>query len=39
MLIANFQIEDKIGRPKFYGKIFLMADTKFEIILGIFSRK
>ena len=33
MLIADFQVEDKSGRPKFFQKIFLVADTKFEVIL------
>ena len=36
MVIANFQMEDKISRPKFFQKIFLMANTKFKVILGMF---
>ena len=35
MVIANFQVEDKGGRPRFFQKIFLVANTKFEVILGI----
>ena len=35
MVIANFQIEDKSGKPRFFQKTFLVADTKFEVILGI----
>ena len=33
MVIANFQVENKIGRPRFFQKIFLIANTKFEMIL------
>ena len=33
MVIANFQVEDKVGRPKFFQEIFLVADTKSEVIL------
>ena len=35
MVIADFQIEDKGGRPKFFQETFLEADTKFEVILGM----
>ena len=35
MVIADFQVEDKSGRPKFFQETFLVADTKFEIILGM----
>ena len=38
-MIADFQMKDKIGRPRFFQKIFLIANTKFEIILGIFFLK
>ena len=31
--IADLQMEDKVGRPRFFQKTFLMANTKFEIIL------
>ena len=33
MVITNFQIEDKVGRSKFFQEIFLMANTKIEEIL------
>ena len=29
MIIADFQLEDKSDRPRFFQKIFLMADTQF----------
>ena len=35
MVIADFQIEDKGGRPRFFQETFLVADTKFEVVLGI----
>ena len=35
MVIANFQVEDKVGRPRFFQKIFLVADIKFEVVLGM----
>ena len=28
-------MEDKSGRPRFLQEIFLVADTKFEVILGM----
>ena len=34
-MIANFQVKDKIDRLRFFQEIFLIADTKFEVILGI----
>ena len=39
MLIADFQIEDKINRPRFFQKVFLVANIKFEIILRMFFLK
>ena len=35
MVIAEFQVEDKSSRPKFFQEIFLVADTKFEVVLRI----
>ena len=35
IVIADFQVEDKVGRPKFFQDIFLVADIKFEVILGM----
>ena len=39
IVIANFQIENKVGRPRFFKKIFLVADTQFKMILKIFFLK
>ena len=39
MIIANFQIKDKVDKLKFFYKTFLIADTKFKVILGIFFLK
>ena len=33
MVIADFQIEDKASRPRFFQKTFLVVNTKFEMIL------
>ena len=35
MVIADFQVEDKSGRPRFFQETFLVANTKFEVILGM----
>ena len=35
MIIADFQVEDKASRPRFFDETFLVADTKFEVILGM----
>ena len=35
MVIADFQIDDKGGRPRFFQETFLVANTKFEGVLGI----
>ena len=39
IVIADFQIEDKFDRPRFFQEIFLLANTKFEIILEMFFLK
>ena len=39
MLITNFQIKDKVGRPKLFQKIFLITNNKFEVILEMFFLK
>ena len=39
MVIADFQVEDIDNRPRFFQKIFLIANTKFMLILGIFFLK
>ena len=33
MVIADFQVENKGGRLRFFQEIFLVADTKFEVVL------
>ena len=33
MIIADFQVENKANRSRFLQKIFLVIDTKFEVIL------
>ena len=35
IVIADFQVEDKANRPRFFQETFLVADTKFEVILGM----
>ena len=35
IVIVDFQVEDKNGRPRFFQGTFLVADTKFEIVLGM----
>ena len=35
MVIVDFQVEDKASRPRFFQETFLVADTKFEVILGM----
>ena len=33
MVIADFQMEDKGGRLRFFQKIFLVTDTQFKVVL------
>ena len=35
MVIAGFQVQDKLGRFRFFQETFLVADTNVEIIFGI----
>ena len=35
MVIADFQVENKGGRPRFFQETFLVTDTKFEVVLGM----
>ena len=35
IVIADFHVEDKSGRPRFFQETFLVTDTKFEVVLGI----
>ena len=33
MVIADFEMKDKVSKSKFFQKIFLVANIKFEVIL------
>ena len=35
MVIADLEIENKASRFKFFQETFLIADTKFEAVLGM----
>ena len=35
MVIADFQIENKGERPRFFQETFLVANTQFEVVLGM----
>ena len=35
IVITDFQVEDKVGRPRYFRETFLVIDTKFEVILGM----
>lgn len=35
MVIANFQVDDKIDRPRLFQETFLLTNTKFKMILRI----
>ena len=35
MVIAEFQVEDKSNRPRFFQQTFLVTNTKFKVILGM----
>ena len=35
IILANFQVEDKLGRARFFQKTFLLADISAEIVLGM----
>ena len=35
MVITDFQVEDKGGKPRFFQETFLVTDTKFEVVLGM----
>ena len=39
MIIVDFQMEDKVNKPRFFQEIFLVTNTKFEMILKIFFLK
>ena len=35
MVIAGFQVEDKLGRARFFQESFLLAETSMEVVLGM----
>ena len=35
MVIAAFQVKDKLGRARFFQETFLLADTSMEVVLGM----
>ena len=35
MVFAGFQVEDKLGRARFFQKSFLLAETSMEVVLGM----
>ena len=35
MVIAVFQVVDKLGRSRFFQKTFLLADISMEVVLGM----
>ena len=39
MVITDFQVKDKFGRTRFFQETFLVADTKFEVVLRIYFLK
>ena len=35
MILADFQVEDKLGRARFFQETFLLADISTEVVLGM----
>ena len=35
IVLASFQVENKLGRPWFFQKTFLLADFSVEVVLGM----
>ena len=35
MVLANFQVEDQLGRIRFFQETFLLADISTEVVLGM----
>ena len=35
MVLASFQIEDKLKRARFFQETFLLADFSIEVVLGM----
>lgn len=39
IMIADFYVEDQVGNPKFFQKIFLGVNIQLKVILGMFFSK
>ena len=39
LVIADFQVDNKVGKPRLFQKNFLVTNIKFEVILGKFFLK
>lgn len=35
MVLASFQVEDKLGRARFFRESFLLADNTVQVVLGM----
>ena len=35
MVLASFQVEDKLGRARYFQETFLLADISVEVVLGM----
>lgn len=35
IVIVDFQVEDEVGKSRFFQKTFLVANTKFKVVLEI----
>lgn len=35
MALACFRVEDKLGKPRFFQKTFLLADISSQVVLGM----
>ena len=35
IVLTSFQVEDKLGRTRYFQKTFLLADISIEVVLGM----
>ena len=35
MILASFQVKDKLGKARFFQKSFLLADISAKVVLGM----
>ena len=35
MVIAGFEVEDRLGKVRFFQELFLLANTSMEVVLGM----